>query len=311
MYVSVTISCVITGSWKLRSAASISSGSVASSPGIRWGKVVGNPSLDQAQSGVRVTNHAIASLFRRNPKSGIRALPVYKYVELDVASDRTSEIVLELSNGAPLLLCSAVGKGHVLTIGTSVAIGQEEDRWSDLGTWPSFLPLIHETMKYVVEQGVRTSNIKVGVFPERRVPMQYGPVSIAVQGPDGQTQEYAMEFSRDSDSDEVYAYWWHTEFKTPGVYYVNQYSDDQVIDTSLVVGNLAVTESAHDLIEFSTLTPFSNVRVDTSSEGSLEFSNSSRGLSRELLMLTMILMVLETISVTIWRGKYRQRRGHA
>lgn len=291
--------------------ASISSGSVASSPGIRWGKVVGNPSLDQAQSGVRVTDHAIASLFRRNPKSGIRALPVYKYVELDVASDRTSEIVLELSNGAPLLLCSAVGKGHVLTIGTSVAIGQEEDRWSDLGTWPSFLPLIHETMKYVVEQGVRTSNIKVGVFPERRVPMQYGPVSIAVQGPDGQTQEYAMEFSRDSDSDEVYAYWWHTEFKNPGVYYVNQYSDDQVIDTSLVVGNLAVTESAHDLIEFSTLTPFSNVRVDTSSEGSLEFSNSSRGFSRELLMLTMILMVLETISVTIRRGKYRQRRGHA
>ena len=120
-----------------------------------------------------------------------------------------------------------------------------------------------------------------------------------------------MEFSRDSDSDEVYAYWWHTEFKNPGVYYVNQYSDDQVIDTSLVVGNLAVTESAHDLIEFSTLTPFSNVRVDTSSEGSLEFSNSSRGLSRELLMLTMILMVLETISVTIRRGKYRQRRGHA
>ena len=102
-------------------------------------------------------------------------------------------------------MCSAVGKGYVLTLGTAVAIGQEEDRWSDLGAWPSFLPLIHEAMKYVVEQGVQISNINVGVFPERRVPMQYGPVSIAVQGPDGQPHEYAMEFSRDSASDEVYA----------------------------------------------------------------------------------------------------------
>ena len=290
---------------------SISPGSVVGSSGIRWGKVVNNPSVDQAQPDVRVTNHAIASLFRRNPNSGIRTLPVYKYVELDVASDRTSEIVLELSNGTPLLMCSAVGRGHVLTISTAVAIDQEEDRWSDLGTWPSFLPLIHESMKYVIEQGVRTSNVNVGVFPERRVSMQYGPVSIAVQAPDGQTLEYAMEFSRDSDSDEVYAYWWHTEFKMPGVYYVNQHSNDQVIETSLVVGNLAVTESAHDLIEFNTLTPFLNVRAETSSAGSLGFTDNSRGFYKELLMLTLILMVLEITWVRIRHGRYRNGRRYA
>ncbi len=290
---------------------SISPGLVAGSSGILWGEVVNNPSVDQAQPDVRVTNHAIASLFRRNPNSGIRTLPVYKYVELDVSSDRTSEIVLELSNGAPLLMCSAVGKGYVLTLSTAVAIDQEEDRWSDLGTWPSFLPLIHESMKYVIEQGVRTSNVNVGVFPERRVSMQYGPVSIAVQAPDGQTLEYAMEFSRDSDSDEVYAYWWHTEFKTPGVYYVNQHSNDQVLETSLVVGNLAVTESAHDLIEFNTLTPFLNVRAETSSDGSLGFTDNSRGFYKELLMLTLILMVLEMTWIRIRHGRYRNGRRHA
>ena len=87
-----------------------------------------------------------------------------------------------------------MGKAH-LSFSTSVAIETGEQRWSDLGSWPSFLPLIHESMRYVVEQRIRTANVNIGEFPERRVSMNNGPVTISVQGPDGETHEYSMEFS--------------------------------------------------------------------------------------------------------------------
>ena len=266
--------------------------------GVRWGNFTANESIKDTGAAIHVTEHDIGLLFRSHPNNGISALPVYKYIEMEVAEDQISETVLELSNGVPLLICSPIGKGHILTFSTSVAIETDEQRWSDLGAWPSFLPLIHESMRYFVEQRIRTANVNIGEFPERRVSMKHGPVAISVQGPDGETQEYSMEFSRDPDSEQVYAYWWHTEFNKPGVYYVNYRSAGQVLDSSLVVGNLAVTESDHDLLEIGAIDDLISGVEDSLGDSELAWSSDQRGLFREMLCLTLLLMTLETFWLT-------------
>jgi len=263
--------------------------------GIQWGNITTNMVSEDAQIGIHVTEHDIGLLFRSHPNNGIHALPVYKYVDMEVAESQVSETVLELSNGAPLLTYSPVGKGHILSFSTSVAIETGEQRWSDLGSWPSFLPLIHESMRYVVEQRIRTANVNIGEFPERRISMNNGPVTISVQGPDGETHEYSMEFSRDSDSEQVYAYWWHTEFNTPGVYYVNYHAEEQVLDSTLVVGNLAMTESDHDLLKVGAIDDLVSGVEETIGESELAWSSDQRVLFREILCLTLLLMTLEMV----------------
>ncbi len=275
---------------------------------VQWGNPVDNDSVAELQKAVRVTDHSIGGLFRKNPDNGIRALPVYKYVELIVDSENTADVVLELNNGSPLLVCSSVGKGHVLTLSTSAEIGTSEDRWSDLGVWPSFLPLIHESMRFIVEQEISTSNLELGVFPTRRISMQNGPVSVSVQNPNGQTNVYAMNFSRDADSKEVFANWSHTEFKFPGVYYVNLYSAEQIVDSSLVVGNLAVTESSHQIIDEVELARITGVKRDKTGVINSISPGFSRELFRELLLFTLVLLMLETLWVTSQRTKASRRK---
>ena len=266
--------------------------------GLQWGNFIANEPTEDTESSIHVTGHDIGLLFRSHPNNGISALPIYKYVEIEVIENHESETVLELSNGAPLLVCSPIGKGHVLTFSTSLAIETDEQRWSDLGAWPSFLPLIHESMRYVLEQRIRTANVNIGEFPERRISMNNGPVTISVQGPDGETQEYFMEFSRDPDSGEVYAYWWHREFKKPGVYYVNYRSAGQVVNSSLVVGNLAVTESDHDLLEVGVIDEVVSGIENSLGGSGLASTSEQRGLFREMLCLTLLLMTLETFWLT-------------
>ena len=62
--------------------------------GIQWGNITTNMVSEDAQTGIHVTEHDIGSLFRSHPDSGIHALPVYKYVEMEVAESQVSETVL-------------------------------------------------------------------------------------------------------------------------------------------------------------------------------------------------------------------------
>ncbi len=276
--------------------------------GIRWGDI--RPVLREMMAApkVLVTNHEIGNLFQRHPDNGISALPVYHLVELEVAADRKSDIVLELSDGSPLMICTAAGKGHLLTFSTTFGIGQQESRWSDFGAWPSFLPLLHESMKYIVEQEVRTSNVHVGSFPERRVSMQDGPFTVTVQGPDGQSTNYDLEFARDELSGEVFAYWWHSEFTLPGVYYVSYQSEEQIISSSIVVGNLAVTESNHELIDQAVLSEIAETSNDNEQETVAPRMTNRHEWFRELLMAALGLLFLETLWVTRDRQVSRRRK---
>ena len=133
------------------------------------------------------------------------------------------------------------------------------------------------------------------------------PVSVSVQSPDGQTNVYAVDFARDADSKEVFAYWSHTELDLPGVYYINLHSEDQILDSSLVVGNLAVTESSHQLIDMVELSQIAEAKSDETGVISQEITGISYELFRELLLVTLALLVLETLWVTWQRTSVAKR----
>ena len=259
--------------------------------GIRWGNLIRQD--ESVPLKVRVANHRIGEIFRSNPGSGVNEIPVFEYVELELKPDENSGAVLELENGSPLFAFSSVGDGVLLTFSTSLLLSQSEERWSDLGAWPSFLPLIHESLKYVLESQTKNGHATLGTTPERRVSMKYGPLEVEVKNPAGVVRPYLLDSQNDLYSGQRYIYWLQQDFKIPGVYYVSYSAQGKVVENTMFVGNLRVTESDHRLIDQSTLELLTNEQYTDASTGSLHSKPRHRNWFTVILLLTLTLMLFE------------------
>ena len=82
------------------------------------------------------------------------------------------------------------------------------------------------------------------------------------------------------------------------MYYVNYRAEQQVLDSSLVVGNLAMTESDHDLLKIGAIDDLVSGVEETIGESELAWSSDQRVLFREMLCLALLLMTLETVWLT-------------
>lgn len=115
-------------------------------PGIRIG-----PSLvERRERPVGVTefeeSHPVFSVFRQGLGQALRELRVVRHLDLD-GGEYASPLAL-LADGGPLLLETKKGAGRVLLWSVGHDLG-----WSDLPTHPAYLPLLHETVRYLYSGG--------------------------------------------------------------------------------------------------------------------------------------------------------------
>jgi hypothetical protein len=93
--------------------------------------------------------------------------PIWKYIKLQPA-DEDVRTVLALDNGDPAIVEARRGQGRVIMFATA-ASPDSVDRsvdpptpWSALGTWPSFPPLIQESLSLVARGREEGRNRLVG-----------------------------------------------------------------------------------------------------------------------------------------------------
>ena len=273
--------------------------------GFRWKQVSSGPTSDETKMSVRAGDHKIVELFKQNPENGLGAIPIYKYVEVELRESGQAQVVLESDDGKPLYLYSPFGKGCLLTFSTSILISQEEERWSDLGVWPSFLPLLHETLKFVVGRRAEHADVLLGSAPEYGVSMQYGPLDVHVQNPDGSLSKYDLEFKGNQYSSEVFAYWWHHDFESPGIYHVDYLAGAKTVDSSLIAGNLKVTESDHQLLQSSVLDTLIESDINVDEIAQFLPTTLNQTWFQPLLLVTLGLLLLEII----WVSRVMKRSG--
>ena len=123
--------------------------------------------------------------------------------------------------------------------------------------------------------------------------MKYGPLKVEVKNPAGVVRPYLLDSQNDLYSGQRYLYWLQQDFTIPGVYYVSYLARGNVVENSMLVGNLRVTESDHRLIDRPTLESLTNEQYTDSSTGSLHIQPRQRTWFTALLLLTLSLMVLE------------------
>lgn len=104
------------------------------------------------------SNHPALSMVR---ESGVGPddAPVFKYMALGkkTDADANTDVVLEMSNGEPLMIEKSFGRGRVLFTATTAGV-----KWTFLAARPEFPIMAQELLRYVVGNPDRSVNLDVG-----------------------------------------------------------------------------------------------------------------------------------------------------
>jgi hypothetical protein len=146
--------------------------------------------------------HPLVSVFRGQQRAGLLSTPVNSYHKItlpDGEMARQLRTAIALENGDPLVLDHPVGEGHVLLCTTAVSPlsriqGEEQSvAWSELGSWPSFLPLVQEMVVLAVRREQVQHNLGVGDLVRGRVPEGVGHADVQIVIPQGATERLEIQ----------------------------------------------------------------------------------------------------------------------
>jgi hypothetical protein len=112
--------------------------------------------------------HELISPFRGFERAGLLTTPIWKYVKLEPLAGEEVRTVLAFDSGDPAVLESRIGRGRVIMFATAASpdsVDRSTDPvtpWSALGTWPSFPPLVQESLSLVARGRDEGRNRLVG-----------------------------------------------------------------------------------------------------------------------------------------------------
>lgn len=109
----------------------------------------------EAQFGVDPLDyrHPIAAPFRGRERAGLLTTPVTRYFRLEIPRGHSqAEEALALPNGDPLVITATHGRGRVVLVATAGSLASIDrtsgEAWTTWPAWPSFLPMVRETLTF-------------------------------------------------------------------------------------------------------------------------------------------------------------------
>lgn len=116
--------------------------------------------------------HPLAAPFKGRVEAGLVTTPVWRYFQLTPYADVEQRTALGLPGGAPLAIDGRAGRGRCLLFATA-ASPDSVDRtarppvaWTALPAWPSFVPLLQETLLLLLQPAAAARNVEVGDWLE-------------------------------------------------------------------------------------------------------------------------------------------------
>ena len=165
--------------------------------------------------------HPIVAPFRGQVRSGLLTSPVARYIRAKpytAQQQAAPKVALRFFNSDPALIEEQIGRGHSIVF-TTAASPQSRDTsqappvpWSDLGTWPSFLPLVQETLALAVRTQEQPRNVQVGQLLEIRQHEADQVGRVEVINPRGESEHVAVS------NTERRMVWWYEGTLLSGLY---------------------------------------------------------------------------------------------
>lgn len=245
--------------------------------------------------------HPLVSAFRGNPDAGLESTITVSFLKLEPAESAST--ALWFSDGSPALVERQVSEGRVVLAATGA-----DDRWGTWAIWaPSFVPMMHETVRFASSGRWDSQQYLVGESVKLKIDASSSGSSVTVRRPDDSAVEVPVREGNIVSSRFATALVEHTE--QAGVYSVGQDAAwlQEPSKLSFVV-NVDPAESDLSPVEQQQLITelYPDLRLRTAdaetgeSEGGLEnVSPSIAALSRTLAWLVLIGLLIEP--VLAWR----------
>ena len=150
--------------------------------------------------------HPIVAPFAGHQRSGLLTTPVWKYVRAELAPSSAARVALGYNTGDPAVIEEGVGRGTVVLWTTAVSpdsLDRSTDPptpWNALTTWPSFPPLVQETLAFAVRRRFEARNVSVGEPLEASLPGAHSLAGLTVRTPGGEAERVPLQHVGDSST---------------------------------------------------------------------------------------------------------------
>lgn len=112
--------------------------------------------------------HPLVAPFRGQSQAGLLTTPVWRYWEFVSYDREQTTIAMSLPSGAPLVIDAPSGRGRCLLFVTAPSMeavdrtAQPPTPWTALPVWPSFVPLMQESMRWLAQGDATGRTLEVG-----------------------------------------------------------------------------------------------------------------------------------------------------
>ena len=175
--------------------------------------------------------HSILQRFDDDLLRSLEQLPVQRIRSFTPNSDACQSLLV-FEDAAVLYTVFRAGAGTGFFLATDTSSGSE---WSEVVTWPVFLPLIHESLKYAMQRRDQSRNFEVGELVRRVVSVPTRNARLQLTLPNEQQRSAILEPFQES------SHWSFEETLTSGVYLVEY--DEPINKQEQFIVNVSNEES--------------------------------------------------------------------
>jgi len=145
--------------------------------------------------------HPIVAPFRDFEQAGLLTTPIWKYIRLAALED--AQVAAALGTGDPLIVEGKFGRGRSVLFATAASpqsLDQSNDPptpWTAFSVWPSFPPLVHETLHESLAGHSEVRNLVVGEELTSTPAATATEQVLSITGPEGLDQRLHLDFTDD------------------------------------------------------------------------------------------------------------------
>jgi Aerotolerance regulator N-terminal/von Willebrand factor type A domain len=244
--------------------------------------------------------HPLVKVFQDRESSGLLTTPVYRYFRLAPRTDVDAAVALGFTDGDPAIVEAPLHRGRSVVIATDGSLSSVDPEtktpWTTMPAWPSFVPLVQETLALVISGQARDQNVLVGQPLVGSLSAAAAGSPLEIVEPDGHQDD--LQVALDAGGGR----WSFADTWQAGTYLVRMGTSPA--REELFVANVDTAESDLAGVEPSDLpsqfAPPRGAAIDAASTPTTRHSH----LNKNCLYLALGLLLSETLLA--WRFGHRQ-----
>ena len=131
--------------------------------------------------------HPIVAPFEGFKNAGLLTTPIWKYIELKPFPD--AKTALAFRGGDAAIVEEKLQKGRSIIFASAAA---PESQWTEISSWPSFIPLVQEMQQYTISRRDEGRNLQVGDDLVGSFPAAPPQTPLTMLLPDGRNERLSL-----------------------------------------------------------------------------------------------------------------------